>query len=48
MPHLVPKMYDLQQDFAVGNGDFFLMFSKKWKFVINMIVFVILSSISHL
>lgn len=47
MPQLVPTMYGLRQDFAVGNGDFFLMFSKKLKFIINMVVFLTLPSISH-
>lgn len=48
MLQLVPKVYDLQQDFAMGNGHFFLMFSKKLKFMINMVVFLTLFSISHI
>lgn len=49
MLQLSSKMYDLWQEFAVGSGFFFfLMFSKKLKFMTNMAVFLTPSPISHL
>lgn len=45
---LAPKMCHLWRGFAVSNGDFSLVFSKKLNFTINVLILLMLSSISHI
>lgn len=45
---LAPKMCHLWQGFAVSNGDFSLIFSKKLNFMINTPILLVLSSLSQI